>query len=65
MSSLDGYSLTGIDTDPDTNVVMALNGLLANGLDAVAVLPVTFHGTGRKGYLIVSYDKTKDPRYES
>lgn len=65
MSSLDGISLNAIDTDPNTNVVMMVNGILnppiGEPLELVAVLPFKFHGV-RRGYLVVTYDRTADPR---
>lgn len=64
LSSLDGYSMIGIDTDPDSNMYSSVASLQANGLDVIAILPVQFHGDGRKGYIVIAYDKTKDPRHE-
>lgn len=61
MSSLDGFKLIRIDTDPDPNLYMTVAGLHAGGLEVVGVLPVKFLGTG-DGYLVVSYDRSKDPR---
>lgn len=56
-SAMDGISLMAIDTDPESNVVLALNGLLSDGPakgELIAVLPRTF-ANGRAGYLIISY----------
>ncbi len=61
ISCLDGISLTGIDTDPDSNLAMTLAGLRAGGCTVLAVVPVTFHGgSGRRGYVVVAYDPDQD-----
>jgi hypothetical protein len=61
MSSLDGISITAIDTDPESNLYMTIAGMQTNGLRVVGILPFRFFGV-RPGYLVVSYDRTKDPR---
>ena len=55
-SSLDGVSMTGIDTDPATNVQMSLAGLLAAGDMVLAVVPFTTRD-GRAASLIVSQEQ--------
>lgn len=60
-SSLDGYTLIGIDVDPDERLLATLFSLRVNGVEVVSVIPQYFHGRTR-GYLVVSYDATKDPR---
>jgi hypothetical protein len=64
-SNLDGIHLTAIDTDPDENLAL----MLANSrrpphgtpIQVLGVIPLLFHGD-RFGYLVVTYDRTKDPR---
>lgn len=67
MSSLDGYSLIGIDTDPPSQLYSTIVGLttdIGHGVsEVVAIVPVKFHGV-RPGYLVIAYDKSKDPRAE-
>jgi len=61
MSSLDGLSLIGIDTDPDEQLYATVGGLHHGGLVVVGVIPWKFHNT-RQGDLVIAYDKSKDPR---
>lgn len=58
-SALEGLTMTAIDTDPASNLVLLLNGFL-NGLpqqqrSLIAVVPMLFHGT-TPGYLVISAD---------
>lgn len=61
MSSLDGYSLIGIDVDPDERLLSSLVSLRLGGLEVVSIEPVLFHGRTR-GFLLIVYDRDKDPR---
>jgi hypothetical protein len=64
MSSLDGLELTAIDTDIEQNLCLTLLSMHRGGLQVVGILPFLFFGI-RSGYLIVTYDRTKDPRSSS
>jgi len=57
VSALDGISMMAIDTDPESNVVLAVNSLLQEGPakgELIAVLPRKFRN-GRQGYLVITY----------
>jgi len=58
-SALDGVNLTAVDTDPDTSVVLVVNGLLMGGQRVLSVVPYTSHA-GRAGYLVVSQEAPAD-----
>jgi hypothetical protein len=60
-SSLDGFSLVGIDVDPDDRLRSMIAGSSVVGLEIVAILPRLLHGTTR-GYLVLVYDRARDPR---
>jgi hypothetical protein len=61
VSNLDGLALIAVDTDPDETVSSVLLMATLARHDVVGVLPFLFHGD-RRGYLVVTYDPTKDPR---
>lgn len=63
MSSLDGISLTAIDTDSDTNLTLMLANLRIQSIQVLAVIPIKLHNT-TDGYVVVTYDATEDPRAE-
>lgn len=51
--SLTGISMMSIDTDVESNVVLALNGLFQTGQNVLAALPFITHD-GRKAWLIIT-----------
>ena len=63
MSSLDGLSTIAIDNDAEANLYGMLAAARINDLQIVAVVPFRFFNI-RNGYLVILFDKTKDPRYQ-
>lgn len=58
VSTLDGFSLMGIDTDPNENLAQLLISAKDRGLKVVTVIPWVWHGV-RPGFIVVLYDESK------
>lgn len=52
-SALAGISMTAIDTDPEANVVLAVNGALQFGWELLGVLPFRTRA-GRAAFLVIT-----------
>jgi len=52
-SILDGFDLMGIDTDPETNLVLALVSFKQLGIELKAIIQTD------KGYVLLTYKEPK------